>query len=509
MANALDDYDVTPPGAAAPPPAPAVVGAPEPGSKDNYQRAPTAPGGGPNALDDYDVGPPPSSQPFEVSHPLFGQAPGDYVPGASPTFWHHAASEIPLIGDPLHKLLNDFNAHDRAASLGIPQPQALAEIEGEQEAGTRAHPGWATGGNVVGGVGGLAAMIAAAPEAFGVKETTKTAGAIMGGISNLLVKRVDDEIRGKKPDPTELGLTAAGGALGGAFSAALNGVLKPGLEELGRAAVIDHKIRLPAGLMSDNPLLARLPSQLLTGRSGALAVNDWHKAITATIGEDAPRLTTGVLAKANQRLNAAVRSLPPGATIGQHPELIEQMRNVRVLENVLKKHPDGIFSPQEFSEAVQEGVDAIARNRSETFALDGGGEVAKLAKIGTAFLKSEPAPKWDRAAVWHAVRQGLTTIAPAVGHHLYAHGLSVPDLTTAGIITGAVTGAKLLARGAGSLAARSSGVTKALVSEAPSRAAAIVRPVVPALIQQSVPLAESYLSPAGPQRNFITRTRPR
>jgi hypothetical protein len=500
MANALDDYDVTPPGAAAPPPAPAVVGAPEPGSKDNYQRAPTAPGGGPNALDDYDVGPPPSSQPFEVSHPLFGQAPGDPVPGVSPTFWQHAVENVPMAGGPLGDLT-------RTAG-GLNSPEEVARIEAAQEAGTRAHPIWAKAGDIVGGVGGLAAMIAAAPEAFGVKETTKTAGAALGGTSNLLVKRIDDEIRGKKPDPTELGLTAAGGALGGAFSAALNGVLKPGLEELGRAAVIDHKIRLPAGLMSDNPLLARLPSQLLTGRSGALAVNDWHKAITATIGSDAPRLTTGVLAKANQRLNAAVRSLPPGATIGQHPELIEQMRNVRVLENVLKKHPDGIFSPQQFSEAVQEGVDAIARNRSETFALDGGGEVAKLAKIGTAFLKSEPAPGWDRAAVWHAVRQGLTTIAPAVGHHLYTHGLSVPDLTTAGIITGAVTGAKLLARGAGSLAARSSGITKALVSEAPSRAAAIARPVVPALIQQSVPLAESYLSPAGPQRNFITRTRP-
>jgi len=212
-----------------------------------------------------------------------------------------------------------------------------------------------------------------------------------------------------------------------------------------------------------------------------------------------------VLSDATKRIGDRMQvlsKLPPGTkwAAEEMDELAEQAKNVRVLEGVTAIDRYGRFSPQAFHEAVQAGMDAAAKTPGQTFA-KGDTVLADLASIGTTFLKDAPDAKLDWTAAYHMVlRQGAGLLAPAAGHHLLTHGLSVPDFTTAGIITGAVAGAKMLGRGIASLggevAARSPRLGNALIRQSTSpmvisgAAKEVAKQTAPGLVQQAVPVAD-------------------
>jgi hypothetical protein len=551
------DDDPAPP----PPPAP-VVGAPAPGSKTDYTQVPTPDTPDPSIMDQYsgvddpaDV--PPTEESLRVSHPLFGQEPGAQNTGArgeSLAYWPHFFGQLPLVGGALEENMYAQAAKKRASLMNISVPWARAQIDAQQRETNAAHPGYAKGGDITGAAAGLTAIMALAPEAFGGLETSKTAGAALGATSNILVKSVDDWLRGKKSDPGELALTGLGGGLGGAFAAGMQAMVKPGLDELAQFAV-DNKIRLPAGAVSNNPWLSKLTGRL-SKVSLAQARDDWYRAIPRLIGSDAPRLTAKILGERSKYIADRVRVLRDQIKAGGQPDnpglrqvaddalrgvskgtadkvrsrlglgpsdsnlelvnpellqLAEQAKYIRALEGVMKVDSFGRFTPEQFHAAIQEGVDAMAAHTGEaTFANGGGGALAELARVGTTLLKGAPNPALDREAVWHFVRQAATLIGPGAGAHYALHGLSIPELSTAGIVTGVVAGAKLIGKLLSAYASASPRLGNALVNAnavAGPAAAAVARPVVPAAIQQAVPPVKEALDPAPPPPPAIRLTR--
>ena len=539
--DVFDKLDATDEEPTPPEPEEPVFGAPEPGQKKDYSRVGEKPDVF-DTLDATDAEPAPTGndreavmarieaanadRPREDVHPILGEAPTDPHQDEALAFWMNMFEELPAVGGLIEKAGRERATKSRVALTGMPEEGARTLIEAERTATDRANPWNATLGKLVGSIGGLTIAAAQFPKAFGLasKEGYKLPAAV-GGTVMAGIKMLDNWIKGKPQDPIEIGLTGITGIGSSVLATSLNrlfvSTLKPGLEGLYKTAIIKHKIPLGAGKISANPVFGKLDGQLLAEgesilplvaraqKGEARAISAWHRAITRTIGSDAPMLTAKVLRDTTKRITDRVaaikKALTPNAPdrdalLAELEVLRGQTVNLRLLDHVTSIDKFGRFKPEKFNEVITKAINASGKG--------GDSEVAELADIGAVFLKETANPKLDLATavrlIKGSLKQGLFTGAPAAAAHVVMHGLSVPgDLTTAGIITAPIAAAKLGARLLGTqiagAAARSTGLGNALVTKSLpvpgliKPAAGIVRGMIPGVTQQAVPAADAML----------------
>jgi len=454
--------------------------------------------------------------------------------GAMAAFLQAFISKPPIVGKYAGEFTDWASRKARALEQGIPEDQARKEVEAIKAATEKAHPTATTAGGITGTVNALTAAATALPEAFGVGATSYTAGMAAGGGSSVAIKLADDWLRDKPFDPVGTAITGVVGAGGGALATYLNkafsAVVDPVVADLARWG-ISKDIPVQAGWVAKNPIIRKVPGELYaagekilpaTAKSKAAedaALDAWHAQIAKTIGSDAPRVTTKVLADTRKAIEDEGKQLTavwrqngnklPDNLRAQADALKQRALDVRILEDVMKVNGSGQFTPQEFFEAVRTAVDKYAKTPAEEFAYGGGGDLAKAAQFGAAFLKTASAPAVDQHLGVALLKKALWSIASGAipGAAYVLHGAEMTPAGIMGSIVGGVTAlGKLAASHIAGAASRSPGIARQLLREGPqagvpdaanaANAAALVRKATPGLVQQTVPLGGQLLRPA-------------
>ena len=191
------------------------------------------------------------------------------------------------------------------------------------------------------------------------------------------------------------------------------------------------------------------------------------------------------------------RQAPPDVA-AQWQDAKRKWWTMRTVEDALKNHHDGNFSPEEFYRAVEKNTN--------NFAAGGGGDLGRLAEIGTAFLKTERKPAIDLRSILHGVvRVAEVAAAGSAGFHaLGPAGAALAALPSA---AGRLAGWTLRRPGLARSVARSAlgqgrvgagnAVTRVLGAP-PNMGSMAARGGWPALVQSAQPLARNYLSPPMP-----------
>jgi hypothetical protein len=197
------------------------------------------------------------------------------------------------------------------------------------------------------------------------------------------------------------------------------------------------------------------------------------------------------------RLEGLFERHAPPDVLKQWQTAKKQWWSMKTVEDAIKNHHDGMFSPEEFYRAVERNADH--------FASGGGGDLGRLAEIGTTFLKTERKNSWDLLAALKGAGRLAEIAGPAAaGLHL----LGPVGTLAAGVPIGlgrlagwAIRSPKLANRVAQSALGRApSGAGNAvtrLLGRPPS-AAAVARGGYPALVRSAQPLGQNYLSPPMP-----------
>lgn len=219
------------------------------------------------------------------------------------------ARGVPVIGPSLEKGL-----HYAASGGRLLSGEKPAEAEqGANALAARAraeHPIAATAGEITGAIGGGGALVAAAPETFGVG-LPLAAGVVRGAISGAGLGAADAAARGQ-----DAGVGALAGGIGGAVANPLgmgmsrlwSSSVQPEVARLADLALNKFNIPLSADQLSSNPMI-RFGSSVVNKfpMSGGRKFEDvqrgaFTRAVAGMMGENADALTPQVMSRARTRI---------------------------------------------------------------------------------------------------------------------------------------------------------------------------------------------------------------
>ena len=302
----------------------------------------------------------PNTGALVVAGKPFSQPPASQAVAATSGF----LNGIPVIGPALASGAARMASGANALINGAPnQPAAYGAV---QNASAAAYPGTALAGNIAGGVAGTIPMMAAAPAAFGVGVANPVAG-LSSGVTGAALGGADAGARsGWNPQAMGQGAALGGffgaaaplagraiGSATGALGNATIGTLSP--EDAALAARARAMgIPVNAGQMGTpgsfpKVALSALNQLPFSGNDPTAIKTGIMRAMSHTIGEDAPGITPDVMNAARTRIGNDFNTVANNTTLkvdhqfGQdliaplnNPGLTKSMPEYEILQNQIR-----------------------------------------------------------------------------------------------------------------------------------------------------------------------------